>query len=124
MLGAGRLRCHRSLLLHPACLRPQVHDLTIGVEFGARMVTLDGKQIKLQIWDTAGQERYRAITNAYYRDAVGALLVYDITSGKSFESVEDKLVASGANAYVESWVGLESEKWVGCRGKLHGLSQY
>lgn len=33
-----------------------VHDLTIGVEFGARMITIDNKQIKLQIWDTAGQE--------------------------------------------------------------------
>lgn len=29
-----------------------VHDLTIGVEFGARMITIDNKQIKLQIWDT------------------------------------------------------------------------
>uniref|UniRef100_A0A8C6GIB9 Ras-related protein Rab-2B n=1 Tax=Mus spicilegus TaxID=10103 RepID=A0A8C6GIB9_MUSSI len=36
-----------------------VHDLTIGVEFGARMITIDGKQIKLQIWDTAGQESFR-----------------------------------------------------------------
>lgn len=39
-----------------------VHDLTIGVEFGARMITIDGKQIKLQIWDTAGQESFRSIT--------------------------------------------------------------
>lgn len=38
-----------------------VHDLTIGVEFGARMITIDGKQIKLQIWDTAGQEAFRYI---------------------------------------------------------------
>ncbi|KJH41389.1 Ras family protein [Dictyocaulus viviparus] len=56
-----------------------VHDLTIGVEFGARMVTIDGKQIKLQIWDTAGQESFRSITRSYYRGAAGALLVYDIT---------------------------------------------
>ncbi|XP_048211717.1 ras-related protein Rab-2B isoform X1 [Perognathus longimembris pacificus] len=56
-----------------------VHDLTIGVEFGARMVNIDGKQIKLQIWDTAGQESFRSITRSYYRGAAGALLVYDIT---------------------------------------------
>ena len=39
-----------------------VHDLTIGVEFGARMINIEGKQIKLQIWDTAGQEAFRSIT--------------------------------------------------------------
>ena len=63
---------------------------TIGVDFKIKTIEVDGKKIKLQIWDTAGQERYRAITNAYYRDAVGALLVYDITSEKSFESIEEK----------------------------------
>ena len=44
--------------------------------------------MKAQIWDTAGQERFRSITGAYYRNAVGALLVYDITQRSSFESVE------------------------------------
>ncbi|OUS41995.1 ras-related protein Rab11A [Ostreococcus tauri] len=57
---------------------------TIGVEFATRSVQIAGKTIKAQIWDTAGQERYRAITSAYYRGAVGALLVYDITSLESF----------------------------------------
>ncbi|CAO2590400.1 Ras-related protein Rab-2B [Lemmus lemmus] len=61
-----------------------VHDLTIGVEFGARMVNIDGKQIKLQIWDTAGQESFRSITRSYYRGAAGALLVYDITRRETF----------------------------------------
>ncbi|ONM16797.1 ras related protein1 [Zea mays] len=56
-----------------------VHDLTIGVEFGARMINIDNKPIKLQIWDTAGQESFRSITRSYYRGAAGALLVYDIT---------------------------------------------
>ncbi|CAL9151447.1 unnamed protein product [Musa hybrid cultivar] len=61
-----------------------VHDLTIGVEFGARMITIDNKPIKLQIWDTAGQESFRSITRSYYRGAAGALLVYDITRRETF----------------------------------------
>lgn len=43
--------------------------------------------MKAQIWDTAGQERYRAITSAYYRGALGALLVYDVTKPTTFENV-------------------------------------
>mmetsp|Transcript_21631 Transcript_21631/g.66196 ORF Transcript_21631/g.66196 Transcript_21631/m.66196 type:complete len:212 (-) Transcript_21631:1954-2589(-) len=63
----------------------QVHDLTIGVEFGARMINIDNKQVKLQIWDTAGQESFRSITRSYYRGAAGALLVYDITRRETFK---------------------------------------
>jgi len=62
-----------------------VHDLTIGVEFGARMITVSDKSIKLQIWDTAGQESFRSITRSYYRGAAGALLVYDITRRDTFK---------------------------------------
>nr|GEW86424.1 Ras-related protein RABA1f [Tanacetum cinerariifolium] len=61
---------------------------TIGVEFATRSIKVDDKTIKAQIWDTAGQERYRAITSAYYRGAVGALLVYDTTRHVTFENVE------------------------------------
>ncbi|CAI8591068.1 unnamed protein product [Vicia faba] len=61
---------------------------TIGVEFATRSIKVDDKVIKAQIWDTAGQERYRAITSAYYRGAVGALLVYDVTRHVTFENVE------------------------------------
>ncbi|KAK4764101.1 hypothetical protein SAY87_013539 [Trapa incisa] len=60
---------------------------TIGVEFATRTLQVEGKTVKAQIWDTAGQERYRAITSAYYRGAVGALLVYDITKRQSFDNV-------------------------------------
>jgi Ras-related protein Rab-11A len=49
---------------------------------------IEGKTIKAHIWDTAGQERYRAITSAYYRGAVGALLVYDITKKQTFENIQ------------------------------------
>ncbi|XP_031129146.1 ras-related protein RABA1f-like [Ipomoea triloba] len=60
---------------------------TIGVEFATRTIEVDKKVIKAQIWDTAGQERYRAITSAYYRGALGALLVYDMTRRVTFESL-------------------------------------
>lgn len=58
------------------------------MEFSTRTLTIDGHLVKSQIWDTAGLERYRAITSAYYRGAVGALLVYDITKHQSYESVD------------------------------------
>ncbi|OAY34855.1 hypothetical protein MANES_12G052200v8 [Manihot esculenta] len=61
---------------------------TIGVEFQTQVVEIDGKEIKAQIWDTAGQERFRAVTSAYYRGAVGVLIVYDITRRTSFDSVK------------------------------------
>ncbi|KAG8697022.1 Ras- protein Rab-11A [Ceratobasidium sp. 394] len=60
---------------------------TIGVEFATRSINVDGKTVKAQIWDTAGQERYRAITSAYYRGAVGALLVYDISKHATYVNV-------------------------------------
>lgn len=51
-------------------------------------IQIDGKTVKAQIWDTAGQERYRAITSAYYRGAVGAFIVYDITKRQTFDNVQ------------------------------------
>ncbi|KAL3627316.1 Ras-related protein RABA5a [Castilleja foliolosa] len=60
---------------------------TIGVEFQTQKMEINGKEVKAQIWDTAGQERFRAVTSAYYRGAVGALVVYDISRRQTFESV-------------------------------------
>ncbi|RAL46456.1 hypothetical protein DM860_004735 [Cuscuta australis] len=60
---------------------------TIGVEFQTRTMLIEHKSVKAQIWDTAGQERYRAVTSAYYRGAVGAMLVYDITKRQTFDHI-------------------------------------
>ncbi|CAI0440142.1 unnamed protein product [Linum tenue] len=60
---------------------------TIGVEFQTQKMDFDGKEVKAQIWDTAGQERFRAVTSAYYRGAVGALVVYDISRRQTFNVV-------------------------------------
>jgi Ras-related protein Rab-11A len=58
---------------------------TIGIEFQTRTVDIARHRVKAQIWDTAGQERYRAVTSAYYRGALGAMLVYDVTSRRTFD---------------------------------------
>lgn len=58
------------------------------IMYSSILMQVEGKTVKAQIWDTAGQERYRAITSAYYRGAVGALLVYDITKRQTFDNVQ------------------------------------
>jgi len=66
----------------------ELSDPTVGVDFYSRQVAVrNGARIKLQLWDTAGQERFRSIVKSYYRNSVGAILAYDITSHKSFEQV-------------------------------------
>uniref|UniRef100_A0A2K6ANZ5 Ras-related protein Rab-25 n=1 Tax=Macaca nemestrina TaxID=9545 RepID=A0A2K6ANZ5_MACNE len=67
------------------------HDsrTTIGVEFSTRTVMLGTAAVKAQIWDTAGLERYRAITSAYYRGAVGALLVFDLTKHQTYRWLKE-----------------------------------
>ena len=60
---------------------------TIGVDFSATELKLRNQNIKTQFWDTAGQEKYRAIASAYYKNAHGAIVVYDITRRDSFENV-------------------------------------
>jgi small GTP-binding protein len=62
-----------------------MHDMTIGVEFGAySYLANDGCRINLQIWDTAGQEQFRSITRSYYRNTSAAVLVYDVSNRASF----------------------------------------
>lgn len=79
---------------------------TIGIDFKIRTVELDGKKIKLQIWDTAGQERFRTITTAYYRGAMGIMLVYDITNEKSFDNIRNWIrnIEEHASADVEKMI--------------------
>ena len=70
--------------------RPE-HDLTIGVEFGSKIVEIKDIKVKLQIWDTAGSESFKSITRSYYRSAAGCLLVFDITRRESFANLTEWL---------------------------------
>ena len=77
---------------------------TVGMNSDQRTLMVDDKYIRAEIWDTAGQERYRSMSPSFYRGAVGALIVYDVTNADSFNNLSkwitelsthaDKLVAS------------------------------
>ncbi|ETK96561.1 hypothetical protein L915_00782 [Phytophthora nicotianae] len=60
---------------------------TVGFEFATKTIRVGDRRLRAQIWDTAGQERFQSLTAAYYRNAVGAMIVYDITNRSSFEHV-------------------------------------
>ena len=61
---------------------------TIGIDFKYEMLEINGKRIKLQIWDTAGQEQFRSVIATYYRGADGVIVMFDLTSKKSFYNVQ------------------------------------
>ena len=61
---------------------------TVGVEFFSNNYYVNDKLIRIEMWDTAGQERYKSITSAYYKGAIGALIVYDVTNISSFKNVD------------------------------------
>ena len=62
---------------------------TVGMEFATKTVAFERCEIKAQIWDTAGQERFESMTKAFYRDAVGAFLIFDVTSSKSLQNLKN-----------------------------------
>lgn len=64
------------------------YKATIGADFLTKEVTIDDRQVTMQIWDTAGQERFQSLGVAFYRGADCCVLVYDITQAKSFDSLE------------------------------------
>ena len=64
------------------------YQATIGVEFGAKNIDLDGKIFRIQVWDTAGQESFRSITRAYFKNTAVAVIVYDITKPETFDNVQ------------------------------------
>jgi small GTP-binding protein len=64
---------------------------TIGVEFLTTTIEVDTASVRLQIWDTAGQERFRSIAKAYFRSAIGVMLVFDLADRRSFEELNQWL---------------------------------
>jgi small GTP-binding protein len=61
---------------------------TVGLEFGTKELSFERCVIKAQVWDTAGQERPEKMSKAFYKDSLGAILVYDVGNVKSFNHLK------------------------------------
>mmetsp|Transcript_22667 Transcript_22667/g.40806 ORF Transcript_22667/g.40806 Transcript_22667/m.40806 type:complete len:201 (+) Transcript_22667:54-656(+) len=88
------------------------NELTIGVEFGARNIEVDGTAIKLQIWDTAGQETFRSMIRSYFREAAAAMLVCDVTNRRSFDHLTQWLsdISTNAGSILVMLIGNKTDK--------------
>ena len=63
-------------------------EMSINCSFFQKDLEIKGKKYTFCLWDTAGQEKFNALTPIYYRDAKGAILVYDITTNETFDRVQ------------------------------------
>jgi small GTP-binding protein len=64
------------------------HLATVGIDFFTKDEIFNGKVVRIKVWDTAGQERYKSMTNAFYRNAQGIILVYDVNNLETFENLK------------------------------------
>ena len=60
---------------------------TIGIDFKSKMIDIEDKTIELQLWDTAGQEKFHSVTPSFCRNALGVVLMYDLTNSQSFKGI-------------------------------------
>ncbi|XP_010191062.1 PREDICTED: uncharacterized protein LOC104547175, partial [Mesitornis unicolor] len=72
--------------LHADTFNPHL-TATVGLDYRIKNLVVDNKRFALRLWDSAGQERYRSVTKQFFRRADGVVLMYDITSGRSFSDV-------------------------------------
>ncbi|KAI1462219.1 ras-domain-containing protein [Annulohypoxylon moriforme] len=106
--GAGK-----SALLLRYCddqFDPESTTATIGIDFKMKKLAVHGKAYRLNIFDTAGQERFRTLSTSYYRGAHAVILVYDISSRKSFLSMEKWIDEARSNASPDAVLYLVGSK--------------
>ncbi|KAI1214960.1 ras-domain-containing protein [Annulohypoxylon truncatum] len=89
---------------------PESMTATIGIDFKMKKLAVHGKAYRLNIFDTAGQERFRTLSTSYYRGAHAVILVYDITSRKSFLSMEKWIDEARSNASPDAVLYLVGSK--------------
>ncbi|CAK4632470.1 hypothetical protein AeMF1_020960 [Aphanomyces euteiches] len=88
LLGEGRVGKTSILVRYIKNEYDDRQESTLQASYLDKKLVVDNSNVQLSIWDTAGQERFHALGPIYYRDADGALLVYDITDEESFVKVK------------------------------------
>eukprot|EP00929_Paragymnodinium_shiwhaense_P038157 TRINITY_DN20214_c0_g1_i1.p1 TRINITY_DN20214_c0_g1~~TRINITY_DN20214_c0_g1_i1.p1 ORF type:complete len:241 (+),score=52.47 TRINITY_DN20214_c0_g1_i1:231-953(+) len=100
ILGEGRVGKTSLLRRYVSRTFDDREASTQSAAYLERSLNLKGRQVNLSLWDTAGQERFHSLAPIYYRDALGALLVYDVTDVESFRRVAkwvEELQSQGNN---------------------------
>ena len=72
------------------------YQATIGIDFMSHKMYVEDKIIILNLWDTAGQERFKSLIPSYIKDSSVAIVIFDLTSKQSFQSV-DKWIEDAKN---------------------------
>ena len=88
ILGEGRVGKTSILSRYFSKKFDEGQKSTVNPAFYEKSQDYQGKKVQLKFWDTAGQEQFNAINTMYYQNAVGALLVYDVTISETFEKVK------------------------------------
>lgn len=83
---------------------------TVGVNFKSKKLQVGEESVQVQVWDTAGQEQFHKITTSYYKGAQGIMLVYDLSSQKSFDNTEYWIKKIKENATANVQVALIGNK--------------
>ncbi|MHA1792403.1 MAG: GTP-binding protein [Promethearchaeota archaeon] len=77
------------------------YKMTVGVDFSVKLIQIPSPErtfkVKLQVWDTGGQERFSFVRPLYYRGAMGALLVFDVSNRESFDHLPNWIEEMEAN---------------------------
>ncbi len=90
VISMGSGGCGKSCLIKRYCEDRFVskYIATIGVDYGVKPVKIDGNDVRVNFWDLSGHQEFFEIRNEFYKDAQGALLVFDVSSRESFDECD------------------------------------
>jgi len=115
VLSMGDGHTGKSCLIKRYCEQRFVskYIATIGVDFGVRSIEIDNTEVKVNFWDISGHPEFFDVRNEFYKDTQGAILVYDVGSKRSFESLDGWLKEA-------SKFGAKDIQVVVCANKVDG----